>query len=130
MTDPISDMLTRIRNAQQVGHDTLSFPASKLKRAVAEVLKAEGFLADVAQVDDGRQGQLTLTIKYDAGKSPVINEIKRASKPGRRYYVAVDAIPRVKNGLGIAILSTSKGILVDREARKQRVGGELLCTVW
>jgi len=130
MTDPISDMLTRIRNAQLVGHDSLSLPASKLKHAIAEVLKAEGFLSDVSRTDDGKQGVLTLGIKYGEGKSPVINEIKRSSKPGRRYYVAVDAIPRVKNGLGIAILSTSKGILVDRDARKQRVGGELLCTVW
>lgn len=130
MTDPIADMLTRIRNAQHMGHEALTLPASKLKQRVAEVLAAEGYVQSVSFKDDGRQGELSITLRYDHAKQPAINEVKRVSRPGRRVYVTVDEIPRVKNGLGIAVLSTSHGVLVDREARKNKVGGELLCTVW
>jgi small subunit ribosomal protein S8 len=130
MTDPIADMLTRIRNAQKMGHDALTLPASKLKQHIAKVLAEEGYVRDVEFKADGPQGVLNIGLKYGSDREPVINEIRRVSKPGRRIYVAVEAIPRVKNGLGIAIISTSKGVMVDREARKNRLGGELLCTVW
>jgi len=130
MSDPIADMLTRIRNAQRVGHDALTLPASKLKQRVAEVLATEGYVAGVNFKDDGKQGELTITLKYSNDKSPAISEVKRVSRPGRRVYVSVTDIPRVKNGLGIAVLSTSQGVMVDREARKNRLGGELLCTIW
>jgi small subunit ribosomal protein S8 len=130
MTDPISDMLTRIRNAQKMGHEALSLPASKLKQRIAKVLADEGYVRDVEFRAEGPQGVLSIGLKYGPDKTPVINEMKRVSRPGRRVYVGVEAIPRVKNGLGIAIISTSKGVVVDREARKNRLGGELLCTVW
>jgi small subunit ribosomal protein S8 len=130
MTDPISDMLTRIRNAQKMGHEALSVPASKLKQRIAKVLADEGYLREVEFKADGPQGVLSIGLKYGNDRAPVINELKRVSRPGRRVYVGVDAIPRVKNGLGIAILSTSHGVVVDRDARKNRLGGELLCTVW
>jgi small subunit ribosomal protein S8 len=129
-TDPIADLLTRIRNAQLMGHDAISLPASKLKQHVAEALAAEGYVRDVEFKAEGPQGVLTIGLKYGPDKLPAINEIRRVSRPGRRVYVGVQDIPRVKNGLGVAILSTSKGVLVDREARKNRLGGELLCTVW
>lgn len=130
MTDPISDFLTRIRNAQQAGHEELSLPGSKLKHRLAEVLVSEGYLRDVSFESDDKQGVITVGLKYGPDKSPAISELKRVSRPGRRVYVGVTDVPRVKNGLGIAILSTSKGLVVDREARKSRLGGELLCTVW
>ena len=130
LTDPIADMLTRIRNAQRVGHPAITLPASKLKQKVADVLATEGFVQGVELKDDGLQGELTITLKYGQEKAPAINEIKRISRPGKRVYVGVREVPRVKNGLGIAVLSTSKGVMVDREARTQRLGGELLCTVW
>jgi len=130
MTDPISDLLTRIRNAQQAGHDSLTLPASKLKQRLAEVLAGEGYLREVAFKNDGPQGTITIGLKYGPDKVPAISELKRVSRPGRRVYVGVTDIPRVKNGLGIAVLSTSKGVIVDREARKNRLGGELLCTIW
>ena len=130
MTDPIADMLTRIRNAQRMGHESLALPASKLKQRIAQVLANEGYLREVAFKADGPQGLINIGLKYGPGKSPAINQLKRVSRPGRRVYVGVDAIPRVKNGLGVAILSTSKGIVVDRDARKNRLGGELLCMVW
>lgn len=130
MTDPIADMLTRIRNAQRMGHEALELPASKLKQRVADVLASEGYLREVSFKDDGSQGALKIALKYDSGKSPAINELKRVSRPGRRVYVTVSDIPKVKNGLGIAILSTSKGVLVDRDARRNGVGGELLCIIW
>lgn len=130
MTDPIADLLTRIRNAQRMGHESISLPASKLKQHLAEALSAEGYLGDVSFEADGKQGVLTIGLKYGHDKRPAINELKRVSKPSRRYYVAATAIPRVKHGLGVAVLSTSKGVLVDREARHQKVGGELLCTIW
>jgi small subunit ribosomal protein S8 len=130
MTDPIADLLTRIRNAQRAGLEKIELPSSKLKVQLAEVLKNEGFISTVATRADGKQGILTLTLKYDEQKNPVISEIRRKSKPGLRLYVKHTDIPKVMNGLGIAVVSTSKGILVDREARKAHLGGELIATVW
>lgn len=130
MSDPVADFLTRIRNAQRMGHDKLSLPASRLKESIAKVLVNEGYVSDVSREDDGKQGILHVGLKYSHDKAPAITEVKRVSRPGRRVYVAVAEIPRVKNGLGVAILSTSKGVVVDREARRSGVGGELLCTVW
>jgi small subunit ribosomal protein S8 len=129
-TDPIGDMLTRIRNASSARHEKVVVPASRLKVHIAEVLKSEGFIKDFVRHDDGHQGAITILLKYTGDRAPAITDIKRVSKPGLRRYVPTDDIPRVLNGMGIAILSTSKGILVDREARKQKVGGELICTVW
>ncbi|HET8734946.1 MAG TPA: 30S ribosomal protein S8 [Anaeromyxobacteraceae bacterium] len=130
LTDPVADMLTRIRNASSARHEKCLVPRSKLKIRIAEVLKEEGFIKDFLVHEDGPQGAITILLKYSADREPAISEIKRVSKPGLRRYVPTDEIPRVLNGMGIAILSTSKGILVDREARKQKVGGELICTVW
>ena len=130
MTDPIADLLTRLRNAQRAGLEKIELPSSKLKIQVCEVLRDEGFVREVTHKADGPQGTLTVELKYDSDKRPAISEIKRQSKPGLRLYVAHTDIPKVMNGLGIAILSTSKGVLVDREARKQHLGGELLATVW
>ncbi len=129
-TDPIGDMLTRIRNASSARHEKVLVPKSRLKIRIAEVLKEEGFIKDFVVHQDGVQGAITILLKYSADREPAISDIKRVSKPGLRRYVANDAIPRVLNGMGIAILSTSKGVMVDREARKQKVGGELICTVW
>ena len=129
-TDPIGDMLTRIRNASSARHEKCLVPKSRLKVRIAEVLKEEGFIKDFVVHQDGVQGAITILLKYSADREPAISDIKRVSKPGLRRYVATDSIPRVLNGMGIAILSTSKGVLVDREARKQKVGGELICTVW
>ncbi len=129
-TDPIGDMLTRIRNASNARHEKVVIPASRLKVRIAEVLKEEGFIKDYVRHEDGPQGAITVLLKYTSDRAPVITDIKRVSKPGLRRYVPTDSIPRVLNGMGIAILSTSKGVLVDREARKQKVGGELICTVW
>ncbi len=129
-TDPIGDMLTRIRNASSARHEKVLVPKSRLKVRIAEVLKEEGFIKDFVVHQDGVQGAISILLKYSADREPAISDIKRVSKPGLRRYVATDAIPRVLNGMGIAILSTSKGVLVDREARKQKVGGELICTVW
>ncbi len=130
MTDPIGDMLTRIRNASAARHEKVVLPASGLKVRIAEVLKEEGYIKDYIRHEDGSQGAITVTLKYGSDREPAISEIKRVSKPGLRRYVPTDGIPRVLNGMGIAILSTSKGVMVDREARKQKVGGELICTVW
>ena len=129
-TDPVGDMLTRIRNASNARHEKVLVPASGLKVRIAEVLKSEGFISDYVRHDDGVQGAITVILKYGPDREPAISDIKRVSKPGLRRYVPTGSIPRVLNGLGIAILSTSKGVLVDREARKQKVGGELICTVW
>ncbi len=130
-TDPIGDMLTRIRNASSARHEKVLVPASRLKVRIAEVLKEEGFIKDfVMHKDESKQGAITILLKYTPEREPAINDIKRVSKPGLRRYVATGSIPRVLNGMGIAILSTSKGLMVDREARKQKVGGELICTVW
>ena len=130
MTDPIADMLTRIRNANMVRHDMVEVPASKLKREIAEILKREGFIRDAEYIDDGKQGILRIFLKYGPNNERVITGIKRISKPGLRVYVKKDEIPRVLGGLGIAILSTSKGVMTDKEARKANVGGEVICYVW
>ena len=131
MTDPVADLLTRVRNAQRAGLEDLELPASKLKRKVAEVLRDEGFVREVSFTKgEGPQGTLKIVLKYDELKRPAISDIKRQSKPGLRRYVKHTEIPKVMNGLGIAILSTSKGVLVDRDARKQHLGGELIATVW
>jgi small subunit ribosomal protein S8 len=130
-TDPVGDMLTRIRNASAARHEKVLVPASRLKQRIAEVLKEEGYIKDfVVHKDEPKQGAITILLKYTSEREPAISEIKRVSKPGLRRYVPTGDIPRVLNGLGIAILSTSKGVLVDREARKQKVGGELICTIW
>ncbi|GAB6934790.1 MAG: 30S ribosomal protein S8 [Bacillota bacterium] len=130
MTDPIADMLTRIRNANLVRHDMVEVPASKLKREIAEILKREGFIRDAEYIDDGKQGILRIFLKYGPNNERVITGIKRISKPGLRVYAKKDEIPRVLGGLGIAILSTSKGVMTDKEARKANVGGEVICYVW
>jgi len=130
MTDPIADLLTRIRNAQRAGLEQLELPGSKIKQRICEVLRDEGFVREVSTKEDGQQGVLTLLLKYDTDKRPAISEIRRQSKPGLRRYVSYRDIPPVMNGLGIAVLSTSRGVMVDREARKQHLGGELLATVW
>ena len=128
MTDPIADMLVRIRNAQMVGHAEVAMPASKLKASIAEVLKAEGYIEDFALRDEGTKKELRIGLKYYAGK-PVIERLERVSKPGLRVYKGRDDIPRVMNGLGVAILSTSRGVMTDRKARADGVGGEVLCIV-
>jgi small subunit ribosomal protein S8 len=130
VNDPVGDMLTRIRNASRAHHDKVVVPASKLKIEIARCLKEEGFIADYVHHDTQPQGEITLQLKYGPDRRPVIQGIRRTSKPGLRRYVAVRDIPKVLGGLGISILSTSRGILVDAEARKQNVGGELICTVY
>ena len=130
MTDPIADMLTRIRNANKARHEKLEFPASNTKKEIAEILKREGFVRDYEFIADNKQGVLRVVLKYGVNEQHVITGLKRISKPGLRVYVKADEIPRVLNGLGIAIISTSKGILSDKEAREQTVGGEVLAYVW
>ncbi len=130
MTDPIADMLARIRNANLVGHEKVEIPASKVKRAIAEILKREGFMRDAEFIDDDKQGVIRLFLKYGKNQERVITGLKRISKPGLRVYVNHDNIPRVLGGLGLAIISTSKGIVTDKEARKMHVGGEVLCYIW
>ncbi|MBF8376871.1 30S ribosomal protein S8 [Alicyclobacillus mali] len=130
MTDPIADMLTRIRNANLVRHEKVEVPASKVKRAIAEILKNEGYIRDAEYIQDGPQGTIRLFLKYGKNNERVITGVKRISKPGRRVYVGHEDLPRVLGGLGIAIISTSKGIMTDREARRQGVGGEVICYVW
>ena len=131
MTDPIADFLTRIRNAQQAKHPTVDIPASNTKKKMAQILYEHKFIRNYIIIDDGVQGSIRVFLKYipDSGKG-VINELKRVSKPGLRRYVDVENLPRVKNNMGIAIMSTSKGVITEREARRQRVGGEVLCYVW
>jgi small subunit ribosomal protein S8 len=128
MTDPIADMLIRIRNAQLVGHTDVAMPASKLKASIAQVLKDEGYIEDFALRDDGAKKELRIGLKYYAGR-PVIERLERVSKPGLRVYRGRNDIPRVMNGLGVAILSTSRGVMTDRKARADGVGGEVLCIV-
>jgi small subunit ribosomal protein S8 len=130
MTDPIADMLTRIRNASLARHDRTEVPASRLKAAVAEILKLEGYITDVRPSEETTTKKLTIVLKYGRDRSSAIDGIRRVSRPGRRVYVTHDRIPRVFSGLGISILSTSRGLMSDREARRQKVGGELLCEVW
>ncbi|MDC3952247.1 MULTISPECIES: 30S ribosomal protein S8 [Polyangium] len=129
MTDPVADMLTRIRNAALARHDRTEVPASKMKQAVAEILKSEGYIADV-RPSDGNPGKLTIVLKYGRDRSSAIDGVRRVSRPGRRVYVKHDRIPRVLSGLGISILSTSHGLMSDRDARKNKLGGELICEVW
>ena len=129
MTDPISDLLTRIRNAGSSGHRWVDVPVSKLKVEVTRILKENHFVFDYKVLDDGKHGVLRVYLKYHEGK-PVIRHLERVSRPGRRHYVAVGDIPRVRNGLGIAIVSTSRGLLSDRTARQEGVGGELMALVW
>jgi small subunit ribosomal protein S8 len=128
MSDPIADMLIRIRNAQLVGHTEVAMPASKLKASIAQVLKDEGYIEDFALRDEGPKKELRIGLKYYAGR-PVIERLERVSKPGLRVYRGRDDIPRVMNGLGVAILSTSRGVMTDRKARADGVGGEILCIV-
>lgn len=130
MTDPIADMLTRIRNAQRAGHAQLVIPRSKLKLELARVLKQEGFLEGYVDDLDGTRGQLKLFLRYDEAKQGVIRGIRRVSRPSCRVYVGKNEIPRVRNGLGVAILTTPRGVLTDRDARSAGVGGEVMCHVW
>jgi small subunit ribosomal protein S8 len=128
-SDPIADMLTRIRNASRVGKPQVQVKASKICEGIAAVLKKEGYIVDYDRIDDGKQGVLRVSLKYDQEGLPVISEIKRVSKPGCRMYASVDRLPTVLGGLGIAVVSTSKGIVSDRNCRENKVGGEVLCTV-
>ncbi len=130
MTDPIADMLTRIRNALTQKHETVSMPASKEKKAIAKILKEEGFITDYAVVGDDVKKELTITLKYTEDGTKVITGLRRISKPGLRVYAGANELPRVLNGLGVAIISTSNGVLTDRDARKQHIGGEVLAYVW
>jgi len=130
ITDPIADMLTRIRNANAARHDKVSIPASNLKKAIADILLKEGYVKKIETADDGGQGVIKITLKYTPDKQKVLTGLKRVSKPGLRIYAKRDEIPRVLKGLGIAIISTSRGIMTDKEARKQNVGGEVLAFVW
>ncbi|MDL2287249.1 30S ribosomal protein S8 [Eubacteriales bacterium OttesenSCG-928-G02] len=131
MTDVVADMLTRIRNANSAKHETVDIPASKMKKAIADILVAEGYVKGYeVKESDNKQGIITVTLKYGEGKSRVIQGIRRVSKPGLRIYAACSEIPRVRNGLGIAIVSTSKGIMTDKTARKNNLGGEVLAFVW
>jgi small subunit ribosomal protein S8 len=130
MTDPIADMLTRIRNAITARKAKVIMPASKLKERLAEVLKDEGFVGAISREDDGKQGLLTIELRYDHNNRNAIEGIRRVSKPGQRAYARHGNLPRVRSGLGIAILTTSKGVMTERQARKNGLGGELLCEVW
>ncbi|MBY6038448.1 30S ribosomal protein S8 [Fictibacillus nanhaiensis] len=130
MTDPIADMLTRIRNANTVRHDKLELPASNMKKEIAEILKREGFVRDVEYVEDSKQGMIRIFLKYGSNNERVISGLKRISKPGLRVYAKSSELPRVLGGLGIAIVSTSKGIMTDKEARQTQMGGEVLAYVW
>ena len=130
MTDPMADLLTRIRNAGMAGHAKLDVPSSNLKVAVANVLQEQGYLKNFKVISDSKQGILRIFLKYDENQKPVIHEIKRISKPGCRVYVTKEDIPKVKNGLGVAVLSTSKGVMDDVSARRENIGGEVICTVW
>ena len=129
-TDPIADMLTRIRNANMVSHPTVELPSSKLKLELAKLLKSEGFISDYSEKQEGKFKYLTITLKYDEHNKPVITNLQRVSKPGLRTYMKAKNLPQVFGGLGIAIISTSKGLLTDRKARKENLGGEILCYVW
>ncbi len=130
VTDPIADMLTRIRNANAAGHDQVSIPASRLKVEIARILKEEGFIQDWKLISEGPQGTLRIVLKYGPKRERVLRGLRRISKPGLRVYVRRQTIPRVRGGLGVAILSTSRGVLTDRQARRLGVGGEVLCYVW
>ena len=130
ISDVIADMLTRIRNANNAKHETVDIPASNMKKAIADVLYKEGYIKSYQVIEDGTQGVIRVTLKYGPGKSKVIAGIRRVSKPGLRIYASCENMPRVLNGLGIAIVSTSKGIMTDKEARANKIGGEVLAFVW
>lgn len=129
ISDVIADMLTRIRNANNAKHETVDIPSSNMKKSIAQVLADEGYIAGYTVIDDGKQGVIRVTLKYN-GKQQVLKGIKRVSKPGLRIYASREDLPRVMNGLGVAIISTSKGIMTDRQARKENVGGEVIAFVW
>ena len=130
MTDPVADMLTRIRTANTVCHPTVDIPASKMKKAIAEILLEEGYINGFDVIEDGKQGVIKVTLKYVDGKTPVITGLRRVSKPGLRIYSNVEDMPKVMKGLGIAIISTSKGVMTDRQARAEHIGGEVLAYIW
>lgn len=130
MNDPIADMLTRIRNALIARHDTVTLPASNMKKAIAKILLDEGYVKSIDFIDDDVQGQIKIVLKYVPGKQPVIKGLKRISKPGLRVYARREELPKVLGGLGVAIISTSKGIMTDKEARNAGIGGEVLAYIW
>ena len=130
ITDPIADLLTRIRNASSAKHDSVEIPASNMKKAICQILLDEGYIKDFTVVEDGKQGIITVTLKYLEGKKPVITGLRRVSKPGLRRYSNVEDMPKVIKGLGVAIVSTSRGVMSDRSARKENLGGEVLAFVW
>ena len=130
MSDPIADMLTRIRNANTVRHETVEMPASRIKKEIAEILKREGFIRDAEYIEDNKQGVIRIFLKYGQNKERVITGLKRISKPGLRVYVKSTELPKVLGGLGIAIISTSGGVMTDKEARQAKSGGEVVCYVW
>lgn len=130
MSDPIADFLTRIRNANMAQHESVEVPASKMKKDIAEILKNEGFVRDVEYVDDNKQGIIRVFLKYGNAGQRVISGLKRISKPGLRSYVKADAVPKVLNGLGIAIISTSEGVVTDKVARAKKIGGEVIAYIW
>ena len=130
ITDPVADMLTRIRNANNAKHETVDVPASNMKKSIAQILLDEGYIKSFQVIDDGTQGVIRITLKYNAGKEKVISGLRRVSKPGLRVYVGTDELPRVLRGLGIDIVSTSKGVMTDKAARAAHVGGEVLAFVW
>ncbi|MEG0779232.1 MAG: 30S ribosomal protein S8 [Oscillospiraceae bacterium] len=130
ITDPIADMLTRIRNANNAKHDSVDVPASNMKKSLAQILLDEGYIKSFQIVDDGTQGIIRIALKYNAGKEKVITGLRRVSKPGLRVYVGADELPRVLRGLGIAVISTSRGVMTDKRAREAHVGGEVLAFIW
>ncbi|MDO4810726.1 MAG: 30S ribosomal protein S8 [Eubacteriales bacterium] len=130
ITDPVADMLTRIRNANNAKHESVDVPASNMKKSIAQILLDEGYIKAFQIVDDGTQGIIRITLKYNAGKEKVISGLRRVSKPGLRVYVGADELPKVLRGLGIAIVSTSKGVMTDKAARAAHVGGEVLAFIW
>lgn len=130
MTDPIADMLTRIRNGNMVGHEKVDIPGSNIKRAIAEILKEEGYIRDAEFIPDNKQGTIRVHLKYGQNNQRIITGLKRISKPGLRVYASAEELPRVLGGLGIAIVSTSHGLMTDRKARQNKVGGEVICYVW
>ncbi|SHG74670.1 SSU ribosomal protein S8P [Thermosyntropha lipolytica DSM 11003] len=130
MTDPIADFLTRIRNGNMVMHETVEVPSSKMKLAIAKIMKDEGYIKDYEYIEDGKQGIIRIYLKYGPNKEKVITGLKRISKPGLRVYVKKDEVPKVLGGLGTAIISTSKGVMTDKEARKLGLGGEVICYIW
>lgn len=130
MTDPVADFLTRIRNGNMVMHETVEAPSSKIKVSIAEIMKEEGYIKDYEYIEDGKQGIIRIYLKYGPNREKVITGLKRISKPGLRVYVKKDEIPKVLGGLGTAVISTSQGLMTDKKARKQSLGGEVICYIW